>query len=91
MSVVPLFPGESPPSLGEPSEMLIQALEEALEMARAGRLQSFWGTGFTSDGCRFAVSIPGGTQDVFQVLGAIQWLGHEYVQTVTARRAAEVG
>lgn len=90
MSVVPLFPGEIPPSLGEPNEGLVQALEDALEMARSGRLQSLWATGFTSDGCRFAMSIPGGTQDVYQVLGSIQWLGQEYFTNVTSRRAAEV-
>ena len=67
---------------GEPNEGLIGALSDLLEMARSGQLQSFIGTGFVMDGNR--VSVFGGPHgNVYEMLGSIAWLEHEYVARVT--------
>lgn len=74
------------PELGEPIDSLIATLENVLELAKAGRLQSFVGTGFTADGCRMAIwhATHG---NVYEMLGSLAWLEHEYV----ARKVDENG
>lgn len=81
--VVSLF-GERPPELGEPNEALIRMLEDMLDMASAGRLQSLVGTGFTAEGNRLAMWCDT-HPDVYQMLGSIAWLHAEYVQRCTER------
>jgi hypothetical protein len=78
------FPGNTVPS-AEPRPGLISALEETLEAARRGDLQSFVGTGFTADGKRYTMH--GGTihQNVYEMLGAINWLGQEYIDRTLDR------
>lgn len=79
-NVVPL--GVMPPQAGEPQEVLIAVLSRALDMARDGALQSFVGTGFTSGGERLTIwhdTHP----DVYQTLGSLAWLQHEYVSRRT--------
>lgn len=80
-NVVGLF-GERPPELGEPNEVLIHILKDMLEMAKSGRLQSLVGTGFTKEGNRLAVWADL-HPDVYQMLGALNWLEHEYVRRHT--------
>ncbi|MBX5238626.1 hypothetical protein [Rhizobium sp. NLR22b] len=82
MSNVISLNGGTPAACGEPQEGLVKLLEQLLDMARAGHLQSFVGTGFASDGAR--VSMWGGLhENVYEMLGAIAWLQHEYVERET--------
>lgn len=67
---------------GEPCDGMIRALERLLEMARNGEIQSFIGTGFTHDGQRLAVW-SGGHSNVYEMLGSLSWLEHEYVSRTT--------
>ncbi len=76
-NVYTLF-GERPPELAEPNESLVRALSDLLEMAKIGRLQSLVATGFTEEGNRLALWCDV-HPDVYQMLGALSWLGHEYV------------
>ena len=79
-NVIPL--GQMPPCVGDPQPALISALEQALEKARTGQLQSFIGTGFTSGGETLAVWVDT-HPDVHQMLGSLAWLQHEYVSRRT--------
>jgi hypothetical protein len=74
--------GVMPTRLGEPNDALVQALEQALAMAKAGQLQSLIGTGFVSDGSRFSIWA-GEHENVYEMLGSIAWLQHEYVDRTT--------
>ena len=81
--IVGLF-GNRPSQLGEPRAELIKCLESLLERARTGHLQSFIGTGFVSDGARLSVFVDL-HENVYEMLGALAWLGHEYADRVTRR------
>jgi len=85
MSKVVGINGPIPSALtGEPNEGLVGALRDLLEMAETGRLQSFVGTGFVMSGDR--VSIWGGPHgNVYEMLGSIAWLEHEYVARTTGQ------
>jgi hypothetical protein len=79
--VVRLHDGQPQTESGVPSKGLIHAVEQTLELARSGQLQSLWGTGFTSDGLRFVVK--GGKHDnIYEMAGALTFLGEEYRDTV---------
>jgi hypothetical protein len=80
--VVGIF-GERPSQLGEPRDDLIGVLENLLDRARSGELQSVVATGLTSEGLR--MSAFGGTyrEDVYSMLGGVVWLQHEYVHKIT--------
>jgi hypothetical protein len=80
-NVTSLF-GERPPQLGEPNEGLIRALRDMLAMAESGRLQSMIATGFTQEGNRLALWCDI-HPNVYEMLGAIAWLQHEYVHRRT--------
>lgn len=61
----------------EPNPVVVRVAEGLLEMAKSGKLQSFVGTGFTSDGlrlCTWADLHP----NVCEMRGAIAWLESEY-------------
>lgn len=74
--------GERPAALGEPRQELIDVLENLLERAKSGQIQSFIGTGFTSDGCR--ISAWADCHDnIYEMQGALSWLQHEYVHRHT--------
>lgn len=82
---VTFLPGAvRPTKFGEPNQALISALEATLEHARSGRLQSLVATGFMSTGERFSLWA-GHHEDVYQMLGAINWLEHEYVARQTGK------
>ena len=70
--------GIRPSALGEPRSELIGVLENLLERAKSGQLQSFVGTGFCSDGSRAAVWCDT-HENVYEMLGALSWIEHEYV------------
>lgn len=63
----------------EPNQSLISALKAALAMAESGQLQSYIGTGFTSDGLRMATWCDS-HDDVYQMLGGLAWLQAEYIK-----------
>ena len=65
-----------------PNAPLVEGLRQLLEMAEAGQLQSFVGTGFTCDGLRAAHWSDYHT-DVYQMLGALAWLQAEYINRHT--------
>lgn len=67
---------------GKPNQDIVDAIKNVLELAESGQLQSFIGTGFTNDGLRMAVWCDY-HQDVYQQLGALAWLQHEYVARQT--------
>lgn len=72
--------GGAPPArlTGAPNPGLVCALEDMVEMARRGELQSFIGTGFVADGARLAIWF-NSHPNAYEMLGAIAWLEHEYV------------
>jgi len=61
-----------------PNESLVLLLQDLLESAKAGDLQSLIGTGFQADGLRVAVWADA-HDDVYQMAGALAWLHHEYM------------
>lgn len=80
-NVTALRPSVNIPT-GEPNAALVVMLRDLLDMAETGQLQSYVGSGFTSDGMR--VSTWGDFHDdVYQMLGAIEWLKAEYLERHT--------
>ena len=71
------LPGHRPPATGEPVPEVIGVLENLLEHAKAGRLQSFIGVGWMSDGDRISAWADL-NPDVYQTMGGLVWLQHEY-------------
>lgn len=68
--------------LGEPNAALVAGLKDLLAMAETGQLQSFIGTGFTSDNLRMAMWADQ-HPDLYQMLGALGWLQAEYIKRHT--------
>lgn len=81
MTNVRALPGTALPS-AEPNASLVAGLEQLVEMAKSGQLQSFIGTGFTVDGLRVA-HWSNFHDDVYQMLGSLAWLQAEYVERTT--------
>jgi hypothetical protein len=75
------LPGATVPS-AKPNEVLIKCLRSTLALAESGQLQSFIGTGFNADGARAAVWCDH-HDNVYEMLGSIAWLQHEYVHRHT--------
>ena len=81
-NVTYLSTGHDVPDRAQPNPELIKVLSDLLKMAESGQLQSYIGTGFTHDGLR--VSTWGDYHDdIYQVLGALNWLAHEYVRRIS--------
>ena len=80
MSNVKAMPGITVPT-AEPNKALIKALEDILESARSGELQSFFATGFRADGLRMSCMFP--HHNVYEVVGAIEFLKAEYMHKMT--------
>lgn len=74
--------GRMPPQVGVPNEALIQGLEDLLDKARSGYMQSLVGAGFTSDGMRISVWFDS-HPDVYQMMGSLAWLQQEYANRVS--------
>lgn len=74
--------GKKPTQLGEPRQELIGVLENLLERAKSGELQSFLGVGFTAAGLRACAWIDL-HEDVYAMLGSIEWLKAEYIHRHT--------
>ena len=80
--------GAAVPDKAMPNLALIKMLSDVLKMAESGQLQSYIGTGFTHDGLR--VSTWGDYHDdKYQVLGALNWLAHDYVRRISGRKDDE--
>lgn len=80
-NVAPLHNGINVPTQ-EPNEGLVKALRELLAMAEDGRLQSYIGTGFSSDGLRVSTWADH-HDDIYQMLGSLEWLKAEYIHRHT--------
>lgn len=74
---------------GTPDASLVEMLADMLEMAKSGELQSFVGTGFVSNGDRVSVWHTANQIDVFQMMGAINWLEHEFADHVTDKNGQQ--
>lgn len=77
------LPGVQPYLNGKSNPNLVTALEDLVEMAKDGRLQSFIGTGFMADGARLATWFDL-HDNVYEMLGSLAWLQHEYVHRHTS-------
>ena len=62
-----------PPKDPIPNRAIIQNLEELLELAKEGKLQSFIGCGFMSDGCRLS-SWGDFHSNFMEEFGSLNWL-----------------
>jgi hypothetical protein len=82
MGEVICLPGSSLALLGEPDPVVISILENLLDRARSGQLQSIIATGFCSDGARMAAFATDNTTNVYEMMGAISWLEHEYAERI---------
>lgn len=65
------------PEIGEPNQRLIEGLEQLLNLAKTGQLQSFWGVGFLDNGLR-AKCQGGYHKNAVEFYGALTWLAEEY-------------
>lgn len=80
MSKVTALPGVTAPTF-EPNPGLIKALEDILESAKTGELQSLFATGFRADGLRMSCMFP--HHNVYEVVGSIELLKTQYIHTMT--------
>ena len=69
--------GEPVREPGEPNASLVAALEDLLRDAKEGRLQTFLGAGWSSDGQRVSLFVPD-YDDYFATLGSLAELTFEY-------------
>ena len=72
----------------EPDAGLLKAVAKVFQMARDGKLRSFMGTGFMADGARMKCFGGAIGADVYQMLGALTWLEHEYVDRIARELAS---
>lgn len=79
-NVLPLRPDGTLPCT--PNDALVDALEQLLSMAKSGQLQSYIGSGFTSDGMRVTTWCDF-HNDKYQVLGSLEWLKAQYIEEHT--------
>lgn len=82
MSNVKAMPGVVAPT-SKPNQALIKALEDILESAKSGELQSFLATGFRADGLRMSCIFP--HTNVYEVVGSLEFLKAEYMDNWTAK------
>lgn len=80
MNNVHVLPGVTAPT-SEPNQALIAAIEDILLSAKSGELQSLFATGFRADGLRMSCMFP--HSNVYEVVGSIEWLKHQYINTMT--------
>ncbi len=90
MSNVVGLPGMGNAPTSEPNEKLVANLRDLLNMAETGQLRSFIGTGFIHEGLRVA-TWGDFHDDVYQMLGALSWLQHEYVHRHTDPESGRLG
>lgn len=83
MSNIKALRGGSIPT-AEPNQALINALKDILEDAQSGRLQSLFAAGFLADGLRMSC-ILGEHTNVYEVIGSIEMLKHDYINRHTER------
>lgn len=82
MSNVKALPGSTVPT-NEPNQSLIKTLEDILESARSGELQSFIATGFRADGLRMSCVFA--HRNVYEFIGSIELLKRDYIEQMTER------
>lgn len=69
--------GEPVRERGEPNEGLVKALEDLLQDARSGRLQTLLGVGWSSESERVVLFVPD-YDDYYATLGSLEELKFEY-------------
>lgn len=79
MSNIKSIHGGADVKSGLPNETLINSLKDLVRLAESGQLQSFIGTGFTSDGLRVATWADF-HPNVYETLGSLSWLHAEYIE-----------
>ena len=84
MGTVHAIDGGKVPAAGEPDNDLVSLLENLIERARLGQIQSLVATGRTADGARWSAFGGSLGDDVYAMRGAIAWLEDEYVARITA-------
>lgn len=67
----------------EPKADLIAALEDILEDAKSGKLQSFFASGFTADGLRMSYICQ--HHNVYEVVGSMEFLKTQYISEWTEK------
>lgn len=82
MSNVKAMPGVVAPT-NEPNQAIIKAIEDILESAKSGELQSFFATGFRADGLRMSCIFP--HHNVYEVVGSLEYLKAEYMENWTEK------
>lgn len=82
MSNVISMSGGYQPAPGQVNTALVEMLENILEDAKSGKLQSLVATGFMDDGLRYALWCDT-HPNVYEMLGAIAWLHAEYIERTT--------
>lgn len=85
-----IFPGAAPPTAAsQPKhEALCRVLRDMLAMAETGELQSLFATGFMRDGARLTLR-GGHHRNIYEVVGAIEWLKVEFASKVIHDTAGE--
>lgn len=78
MSDIRAFPTAGSVPTTEPDEGLIENIKSLLSMAESGQLRSFVGVGFMSEGLK-VTSWHDTHDDIYQMLGALEWLKIRYV------------
>lgn len=67
---------------GEPDPNLVAGIQGMLELAQSGQLRSLAATGFCADGNRMAVWGGDLYRNVYEMAGALRWLGRQYEDRV---------
>lgn len=83
MSNITALRGATVPT-NEPNAALVAALKDILADAESGRLQSFFAAGFLADGLRMSCVL-GDHSNVYEVIGSIEMLKHNYITNHTER------
>ena len=66
----------------EPNQVLVDVVKKMLADAESGRLQSLLAAGFLDDGLRMTC-IVNTHPNVYEVLGSLEMLKHEYINNYT--------
>lgn len=74
----------TPIPTSKPNEMLVSALKDILSDAESGRLQSFIGAGFLSDGLRMSCVI-NTHPNAYEVIGSIEMLKLDFINDYTEK------
>ena len=86
-NVLALHAGIAAPTT-EPNTTLVAAIEQLLDLAKTGQLQSYIGTGFTCDGLRVSTWC-NFHDNKYEMLGSLEWIKAEYIDRTTEKFLVE--